>query len=257
MNTHITHFLVDLDGCVSDPFIPPNWALLTELRNLSEQAHTESVIPKLGICTGRPASYAEAVGQWLAIQVPILFESGAGLLNIQTQEVLWNPQLPENAQEVSLIARRFIAELAAKYPEIQPESSKHIDAGLISSNSDIIKYVLPKMRLFVAENCPQLEVHATDNSINTVWPEANKGEGIRWFSKHMHIPLNHIAFIGDTSGDVPAIELAGIGIAPANAKEQNKKSAQWVTKASTTAGVIEAWHQLIEHNSRIASQKTL
>lgn len=85
---------MDIDGCISQPFTSPDWALLSELRALSEQSYHDPHIPRACLCTGRPAPYAEAVSQWLDIRDQAIFESGAGMLDIATQKVRYHPDIP-------------------------------------------------------------------------------------------------------------------------------------------------------------------
>ena len=46
----------------------------------------------------------------------------------------------------------------------------------------------------------------------------DKSEALRHFSKSGHIPLDRVAFIGDDVNDLPALEIAGLAFAPANAQ---------------------------------------
>jgi len=71
-------FVTDLDGCISYPFKSPHWESVNRLRELNSQSKDDPSIPPITICTGRPFPYAEAVGQWLNIRFPFVFES-AGL----------------------------------------------------------------------------------------------------------------------------------------------------------------------------------
>lgn len=250
MAKRIKFFLLDLDGCVSEPFTPPDWSLITQLRALSALSQEDPNVPKISICTGRPGPYTEAVGQWLAVDAPVIFESGAGALNLQTQEVLWHPDLPDNALSVNRELMLYIQQLKKDYPLIQPEVSKQIDACFTCADTDVIAEILPNFRQYIAQHYPQLAVHHTEISISAQWPQANKGAGLAWFCQLMGIECAEVAFIGDTSADISAIEKAGVGFAPRNANTENKTCANWVTEQKTTAAVIEAWHYLIAHNKK-------
>lgn len=251
MSQRIEYFLVDLDGCVTDPFSSPDWALLSQLRALSDRSYLDRNVPKLSICTGRPAPYTEAVGQWLNVQAPVLFESGAGMLDLSNQQVTWNPQLAENALQISAEVKAYIQQLKRQYPELQPESSKQIDAGFVCADFTRMQQLAVIFSQHIQQHFPMFELHATDISISAIWPCANKGSGLEWFCEVMDIPASSVAFIGDTSGDIPAIERAGISFAPKNANPDNKKYADFVTTGNSTAGVVEAWQQLIAHNQAL------
>ncbi|MGB1238711.1 MAG: HAD hydrolase family protein [Pseudomonadales bacterium] len=248
MAQRIAFFLVDLDGCVSEPFTSPNWSLLTQLRELSERSASDSDVPKLSICTGRPAPYTEAVGQWLNVRVPVLFESGAGMLDLATQAVAWHPALPEDALAISAQVKAYIAELKQRYPSIQPEVSKQIDAGFTCADKALMATLHAEFSAHIEAHFPILQVHGTDISVSALWPCANKGEGLSWFCETQGINLAQVAFIGDTSGDLPAITRAGIGFTVSNGNPENQRLADRVSEHPVTAGVIDAWHQLIDYN---------
>jgi len=243
----IEYFVCDLDGCISEPFSPPDWQLLTQLRELSDASQYDASIPKLTICTGRPAAYTEAIALWLNVQAPVLFESGVGLLDLPTQAITFNPALPQEAEQISRDIHAYFKTLQLKHPDINPEC-KMIDNGLTCANINTIEYLLPIVKDTIAQHYPMLEVHHTDISINVLWPQANKGSGLRWLCKLLDLNPKQIAYIGDTSGDVPALEVAGLGFAPNNAKDCAKQAANIVTVNNSTKGVIEAWEYLIKHN---------
>jgi len=248
MGQKIKYFIVDLDGCVTDPFSCPDWSLISQLRELSDLSFTDDSIPQLSICTGRPAPYTEAVGQWLNVQAPVLFESGAGMLNLSNQQISWNPALPKNALAMSAQVKTYIQQLQREFPEIAPESSKQIDAGFVCADIDRMKYLGGVFSGHIKQHFPMYELHGTDISISAIWPAANKGSGIEWFCEHMGVSVANVAFIGDTSGDIPAIERVGISFTPQNGHPENKLRARYVTQGNSTAGVVQAWRQLIKHN---------
>jgi hydroxymethylpyrimidine pyrophosphatase-like HAD family hydrolase len=244
----IDYFIVDLDGCVSDPFKIPDWSLLSQLRALSDRSYSDNNVPQLSICTGRPAPYTEAVGQWLNVQLPVIFESGAGMLNLSNQAVDWNPSLPSDAHQIIAIMMDYIQDLKKRHVNIQPEVAKQLDAGFTSEDTRLIAQLLPEFEAYVAKHCPQLVVHGTDISMSALWPVANKGAGLRWWCDVVSTSVEKVAFIGDTSGDIPAIEAAGISFTPQNGNQQNQHLADITTKGHSTRGVLEAWDFLIEHN---------
>ena len=251
MQQQIEYFIVDLDGCVSEPFTSPNWHLISQLRELSDRSINDPDIPQLTICTGRPAPYTEAVGQWLNVQLPVIFESGAGMLNLNNQQLLWNPALPNHAKQVIDKVMHFITDLNKDFANIHPEISKQMDAGFTSDDTELISHLLPIFTDYVMQHCPELEVHSTPISMSALWPQANKGAGLHWLCEHLQTQASAIAYIGDTSGDIPAMKYASISFAPANANKENKQLADKVTTGSATAGVLEAWLNLIQHNKSL------
>jgi 3-deoxy-D-manno-octulosonate 8-phosphate phosphatase KdsC-like HAD superfamily phosphatase len=56
-----------------------------------------------------------------------------------------------------------------------------------------------------------------------------------------------MGYIGDSSGDVPALKQVKMAFAPLNAKDIAKKHGVVIQKESTEA-VLEAYHRIIEFN---------
>jgi len=241
-------FFVDIDGCISEPFIAPEWEKLTELRVLSELSHRDNNVPRLCLCTGRPAPYAEAVCQWLDVREQAIFEMGAGILDVATQGVRYHPALPEQHLVVTDVVREYFQSLSQQYSEIHREVAKQVGVGITCSNKALVIELLPLVTQFVTNFCPELEVHHTDISIEAVWPIATKGEGIRWFCKEHNIELTKTAFIGDSSADISAINTVAFGFAPNNGHPSVKQAADYVMEVSVTEAVVDAWSMLTKHN---------
>ena len=60
-----------------------------------------------------------------------------------------------------------------------------------------------------------------------------------------------IAFIGDTSGDIEALEAVGFSFAPTNAVERVKDIVQIVTEGAVMDGVLEAYRWCVRHNESV------
>ncbi|MEX0994912.1 MAG: hypothetical protein WD599_05245, partial [Balneolaceae bacterium] len=83
----INLFILDLDGCVSEPYKTPDWESITKIRELNRRSRETDHIPPVTLCTGRPLPYAEAVAQWLDIRLPFVFES-AGMYDPDKNRVV-------------------------------------------------------------------------------------------------------------------------------------------------------------------------
>ena len=71
----------------------------------------------------------------------------------------------------------------------------------------------------------------------------DKSDALRHFSKTTGRALEHIAFIGDDINDLPAIEIAGVAFAPANAQPSVKSAVDLVLDRAGGHGAVR---QLIE-----------
>lgn len=246
-------FITDLDGCLSVPFQTPDWELITEIRSLNSKSAEDESIPPLTICSGRPAPYVEAVAQWLDINLPVVFES-AGMFHPRNNQVTMNAIYDEQAaQDVKALQQWLKKEIISQTEGMLPEFAKVMDAGLIHPRKEVIQKVLPEVAAYVAAHYNHFEVHWTDVSINIILKNNNKKTGIADLCTFLDISPEEVAYIGDSSGDIPGLELVGWPYAPANAAEEVKKVARVIPKEATKA-VVAAYQEIIEHNrEKVAS----
>lgn len=241
-------FITDLDGCISMPFVPPQWDVITELKELNERSKTEAVIPPLTICTGRPMPYAEAVYQWLGMYKPFLFESGGGVYDMSENRLHWHPTFDKERElELGAIKSYLKENYIDKYPNTIPEFAKFTDSGIINQQPKVIDEMYPGIKEYVEEHHPNFEVHYTPVSINVISKSTNKGEGIKFLCKLLDLDLEEVAFIGDTGGDRPGLEIVGKAFAPDNAMDSAKEVSE-VMKGKDSEAVLQAYRIIIELN---------
>ena len=240
-------FVADLDGCISIPFQSPKFSELAQIRKYSEQAKTEEKIPYLTICTGRPLPYAEAVAQWLDVKLPIIFESGGGIFNTVTNHITWSPEYKANKQDINAIRLWVEKHIVSKYDGIMPEFAKQTDVGLVHPEESVIDEIYPKIKEYVTQNYHQFDVHYTEVSVNIILKKSNKGTGVETLSELTDFALNEMAYIGDGTNDIPAMQRVKAAYAPLNCRDEVAQHAQVVDKKATSA-VLEVYENLIREN---------
>lgn len=241
-------FVTDLDGCVTDPFITPDWEAYTKLRALNLASKEDESIPPLSICTGRPMPYAEAQAQILGIRLPFVFESGGGMYDVVKNKITWTPDLDDEAKtQVQEIKAWSQENLIDQYDSAISEFAKFTDIGIIHQDTPTIDEMADKCQEYISANYARFEVHKTEVSVNIILKKANKGEGIKMLADHFGLTLDELAYIGDSSGDVPGLKIVGMPFAPSNAAQVAKDVAE-VTEARSTKGVVEAYQKMIERN---------
>ncbi len=65
------------------------------------------------------------------------------------------------------------------------------------------------------------------------------------------LTLDELAFIGDTGGDIEALQAVGFSFAPANAQPAVKAAVRIVTEGAVLDGVLEAYRWCIRHNEQV------
>ncbi|MCW9706563.1 HAD-IIB family hydrolase [Fodinibius salsisoli] len=247
-------FVTDLDGCISVPFQTPDWQLLSEIRRLNEQHVHDRAVPPLTICSGRPQPYVEAVAQWLNVQHPAGFEN-AGIYNVQRNELELLPAFNEEAaQQVKELKEWLQREIVDRHSGMIVEFTKKMDAGVIHSDKEAIDAAFPVIEEYVAENYSLFEVHKTDVSVNVILANNNKGNGILKLCELLDIDPEEVAYIGDSSGDIPGLKIVGQPYAPLNASDAVKACAE-VLDAEVTEAVLMAYRRIIQRNREQLSKK--
>ena len=74
--------------------------------------------------------------------------------------------------------------------------------------------------------------------LNVAPNKINKYQGLLYLSKHLNIPLSNILSIGDNINDLEMVKNSGIGVGVANAYEELKNVATYVTKKSVSDGAF-------------------
>jgi hypothetical protein len=240
-------FVTDLDGCISFPFKTPTWSAINAIRDLNEQSQSDSHIPPITLCTGRPFPYAEAVGQWLNIRHPFVFES-AGLYHWEGNRI----ETALDGKEASLgpikEAREWITnDVLPNYPNAILEFTKMMDAGIVCPDESVINEIHELALKRIPEIHPGLEIHTTEISINVLMPGNNKLQGLKLLGKTLDIRLDEMAYIGDTSGDAVALKEVKMPFAPKNARKVAKDVAVELP-FETTEAVLEAYRRVVKHN---------
>jgi len=74
--------------------------------------------------------------------------------------------------------------------------------------------------------------------IEVVPPQAHKGNAVRGLCRYYNIPKENVMVCGDYYNDVFMFREAGVSVAAANAPDEVKKAATYVTEADNTQGVV-------------------
>lgn len=75
--------------------------------------------------------------------------------------------------------------------------------------------------------------------------QATKGKALAFLASHFGIKREEIMAVGDGYNDLDMLEYAGLGVVVANARDEIKKMAGYVTAASYGDGVVEALERFV------------
>ena len=134
--------------------------------------------------------------------------------------------------------RQMIRDLRQGVPELK--------AFLLERGLGIQKIQLftdqPELRLQLLENLPRmfddLSVSSSlDQNVEINQGHANKGEALLALAKHLGIEREQTLAFGDGLNDLSMLKEAGVGVAMANACDEAKALADWVTLSCDEDGV--------------------
>ena len=242
-------FVCDIDGCLAVPYAPYDLGSLREMAQLAAEAGAVGgAHPAVSLCSGRPYSYVEAMAQVLGLRVPVLFESGGGLFDPVSTATVWNPRFTEEDAAALEEVRAFMLREALPGTAAKLDYAKRTQAGLVGPDTAEIERIFQKVRQFVAGAAPHLRVYDTHVSVDVLLPGLTKNHSLRWLAEEAGTTLGRLAYIGDTDGDIEALEAAGHSFAPANATPGAKAAAQHVTEGRVIGGTLEAYRWCMAHN---------
>ena len=243
-------FISDIDGCLSEPYQIMDIDRLVALSRLVKQGgalDSHSVIPAFSLCSGRPIPYVECIGQLLGVVQPVLFESGGGMFDPVSAEVIWNPRItPKVRMEIDKVSEWMVRE-CLEGTSMVFDYAKRTQAGLIGPSHEEIAATIPRVADYIAGQGFDLKVQPTHLSIDVVPNGMTKEFGMHWMAKYLGIKLEEMAYIGDSISDIEALKLVGHSFAPENAAHEVRQVVDTVTSYQAQ-GVLDALEFCIRHN---------
>lgn len=233
-------FICDIDECLAVPFEPYDLDALTEMARVTRTAANDDR-PAVSLMSGRAFPYVEAMSQLLGCVAPVLFESGGGLFDRVAGRVTWHPAFtPDVEAQIAEVAAWIKRDLIPS-TNLQFDYGKRTQAGVIGPDKDETARVADVVRTYQEQHYPDLVTFNTPISVDVLCADITKREGIEWLADVTDIAPFHMAFIGDSNGDLGAIAAVGMGCAPANAVPGVQEAADFVSPSSCARGVLEAY----------------
>ena len=245
-------FVSDIDGCLSEPYQAMDLPALTRLAAFAKQGGqvgSDSVVPALSICSGRPMSYVACITQMLGICVPVLFESGGGIFDPSTARVLWSPHLTSDVQQQVREVTRWLEKDCVPGTSLTVDYAKRAHAGVVGPDPYEVLATVPRLPTFADASGLDFDVMPTHLSIDIIPKGISKEFGMRWLADVLDLDLHGIAYIGDSLGDLAALRMVGHSFAPENARDVVKEEVDCVTAAGAN-GVLEAVKLCIARNQQ-------
>lgn len=242
-------FISDIDGCLSAPFEPYDLHKLRELRRKVVERR-DDVTPAFTICTGRPLAYVESMVQAIGFFYPVLFEGGGGIYDPTDYTVRWAPGVTrEHREQLSGLMEYWEMEFG-NLPGVSFDYGKQTQASIVIRDAELLARVYDSSVRTIEDRYPLLTLADTHVSLDVYPGGLSKARGVEWLGREQGVAHEEMAFIGDSTGDIGAMQLVGVGIAPANAAPAVREAADYVCEASLIDAVHEGLDLCIDLNRK-------
>lgn len=237
----------DVDGCLS-PEESAGWDLDAFVR--VARIVREEMNVQFTLCTGRPQPYVEALMKLLDVRIPAICESGAVLYALRDNRSIFGPGVTEEKLgELREIRAFLFGDLLRRFPEAVYQFGKEAQLSVYSPDPARIPKLADEIRRFAARYPDDpVEIGASHYYLNVSLRGVTKGSALRDLASRLGVRRDEIASIGDTAGDLPLRDESGFFACPANATDETKARADYVSPHADVHGVLDILERIRTSN---------
>lgn len=237
--------VLDCDGVLSwGEAAPFNLQLFARLAALNRRARQGEDVPAVTLNTGRPSPYVEAVMQAINGWQPALYESGAGLYYPQSYQFETTPLFDAMRKDSLQKLLLEIDQAVVKNGKAYWQPGKSVCYTLFAHPPLTVADFIGDVEAIAARYSGRFQVAQAKLALNIHPTGINKGSGLEWLAQVTGIAVTDMGGVGDTSGDVDFLRLVGHPAAPANATDEVKQVAQYVSPNVDAEGlqdILDHW----------------
>jgi len=132
-------------------------------------------------------------------------------------------------------------------PKVVADVGEELDhvAKIVGVSDDYDKVKRCEVDAQAAFTCRATAARSQPYYLDITNKDANKGAVVEYLSRHMHVPAEQIATIGDQPNDVLMFKRSGFSIAMGNASDEVKKQADAATDSYNDEGFAKAMERFI------------
>ena len=135
-------------------------------------------------------------------------------------------------------------------PGVSFDYGKQTQASIVIRDAELLRQVHQESVAVIEKEFPLLTLADTHVSLDVYPGGLSKARGVQWLGREKGVDLGEMAFIGDSTGDIGAMEAVGVGIAPSNAAEAVREAADYVCHTRLIDAVHEGLDLCIELNRK-------
>lgn len=240
--------IADVDGCISpEESVAWDLELFGRFARLCRDASAgRGALPPLTLCTGRPQPYVEALMKILDVRAPAICENGAVFYTIHDNRSRYGPGVTTEKIRGLRQVRAFVeSQILPRHPEALIQFGKEAQISIYSQRPAIFPEIRRQIEQFVRDNGGmQLRITASHYYLNISLAGVDKGEALAELLVELNCAPADAIGIGDTEGDMPLRQRVGYFACPANATDQIKSVADYVSPLANLAGVLDILQRL-------------
>lgn len=262
----------DLDGTLTNS----QKKITPKTKQAIEQIQQQGI--RVVLASGRPTCGILPIAEELNLTKYggfVLSFNGANVINMQTQEVIYQKTLPtqiipslcEFAQhhKINLLSYEgnTIITHASKDPYVIIESQvNHMQVKQISNLCDYIRFPVHKCMIVgdsdrleklepiaVSQLGGQLNIYRSEPYFLEFMPQQiDKAYSLGKLLTHLGLDKQQMIACGDGFNDISMIAYAGLGVAMQNAQPSVKASADYITSSNDQDGIVKVIETFLIHN---------
>ncbi len=237
--------ICDIDGCLApektDPMDAPRLVQVAEYNRLAYELGDRPVVT---VCTGRPQPFAEAICRLIGNHtLPAICEMGVWLWWPDGNRYDRDPAItPKDLHAVHEVVEWIETEYGPKGVVQQP--GKTCSTSLYHDDTEYLKSLMPRLREEIERRGWPFRVSDTWLWINIDLVHVSKATGIERMMSETSLTRDRLAGIGDTIGDKAIRDHVAFFACPANATDEIKEHADYISPHAEAEGVLDILEKL-------------
>jgi hydroxymethylpyrimidine pyrophosphatase-like HAD family hydrolase len=202
--------------------------------------------PPLVLCTGRSVAFTQAFCQVLAVHRPCVCENGSMIYHPADERAVYHPAISvDHLRELSELRRR----MAADRPSLRVDAGSEACLSVTPASADPppLQALLELSRLLSEQidnrrfsiSCSTVAVHINPLGVD-------KGSGVRALAAIHDLSPRNLLGIGTSPADLALLQSVGYPAAPANAIDEVKSAACYVSQKQSADGVVDIIEELLQ-----------
>ncbi len=227
------------------------------------------------IASGRPIQGIEGLNKELNLDVPYITYNGAMVVLGKSKKVLYEQKLSQrDAGDIIQLGQKYGATIMVwmnnglYVPELNERVEKYktisgVEPVLVDNIGELIENGVTKILWYdevekIEQYQKEIGKYLSDNVnfhpsrpyfLEFVDKKASKAIAMEKLGEYYGIKQSEMIAVGDGYNDLSMIEYAGLGVAMANAPDEVKEKADYITLSNEEDGVAHVIYKMILHES--------